>query len=409
MPGGGAKNWCWTLNRRDADDDDDWATVIATTAAAGALDAVGYLVFQVERGENDQREHLQGYVQLKQRCSMSAVKSNVLKSREVHLEVAQGTPAQNKTYCTKDGRVTGPFEFGAIELVQQGRRTDIEEATTLLLAEGMTAVAEQMPATFVRHVRGLRAYQQLMQRRNAPTVRDEVAVAVLVGPTNIGKTWQAMTIDDPEHIYVLPVQNEGALWFDNYEGQRTLIIDDFDPTVIRYRTLLRILDRYRLDVPHKGTYVAAMWQVVIITANHHPSTWYLGLPGVDFYDDGPLERRLELIFTTNTRAQSEGFLSAFFLTFDQYEEDHLATGPEVGPEVAGNTEPQPRDPSHFATDAGAAPDDVLDTWQQEEAMEDAAAQDDSCSDTLDFEEFLTTHGIEMRDDQDYFSEDSVGF
>ncbi len=411
MPNG-AKNWCFTLNRRTGEGDDNWASRIATTAAAGALGDVVYLVFQAERGGDARREHLQGYIQLKKRCTMSAVKSNILKDGEVHLEVARGSPAQNETYCTKDDdRISGPFRFGSIELVQSGRRTDIDDAAELVLAEGMTAVAAAMPGTYIRYHRGLRAYQQLMQRRNAPTVRDEVAVAVLVGPTNIGKTWTAMGLDEPACTYVLPIQNKGNLWFDNYEGQRTLIIDDFDPSVIPYRSLLRILDRYRLDVPVKTNYVPAAWKVVIITANHHPSTWYLGMPGVDFYDAGPLERRLSLIYTTDSREQSAGFVNAFYLTFDSdIPEDHVATEGRGEAEVAGNTEPQPRPRSHVETDAGAAPDEaLLAPFLPEVQMFDAQANDDSCSDTQDFEEFLTTHGIQLHEDQDYFSDDSVGF
>jgi len=400
MPNG-AKNWIFVLNRRDGQDDDAWALVIATTSAAGALGDVGYLIFQVEQGGETSREHLQGYIQLTKRCTLAAVKANIIKSGEVHLEVARGSPQSNETYCSKDeGRIAGPFRFGQLDLTQQGRRSDIDDACALVLSEGMTAVAEQMPSTLVKYHRGLRVYQQLMDRKAAPTVRDPVNVAVLVGPTNVGKTWEAMNLDTPEHTYVLPIQNVGSLWFDGYEGQRTLVIDDFDAETIPYRTLLRVLDRYRIDVPHKGTYVAGKWHSVIITANRHPSTWYLGKPGVDFYEGGPLERRLTLIFQTDTRLRSTGFETAFFLTFAQ--EDHLETEGRSEAEVAGNTEPQLRPPSHVETDDAAAPEAVM----QEPGWE---RDDDSCSDTQDFDEFLATHGITMRDDEDYFSEDSVGF
>ncbi len=401
-----SKNWCFTLNRRAEQDDDQWALVIATTAAAGALGDVGYLIFQVEQGGETAREHLQGYVQLSKRCTLATVKTNILKNGEVHLESARGSPQSNKDYCSKDeGRVAGPFEFGQINLMQQGRRTDIEDACALVLAEGMAAVAEQMPSTLVKYHRGLRVYQQLMERKAAATVRDPVSVAVLVGPTNVGKTWEAMNLDTPEHTYVLPIQNAGSLWFDGYEGQRTLVIDDFDVETIPYRTLLRLLDRYRIDVPHKGTYVAGKWHSVIITANHHPSTWYLGKPGVDFYEGGPLERRLELIYTTDSRPRSAGFETAFFLTFAP--EDHLETDPRSVPEVAGNTEPQLRGSSHVATDDAAAPDDVMQEHGFERDLQDA--QDQGDSDTQDFEAFLVDHGMTLREDEDYFSEDSVGF
>ncbi len=407
MPNG-AKNWCFTLNRRTGQDDDSWALVIATTSAAGALDSVGYLVFQVERGGEVQREHLQGYVQLKKRTTLPAVKANIIKNGEVHLEVARGSPASNKTYCTKDDdRVAGPFEFGSIELVQAGRRTDIEHAAELVLAEGMAAVASAMPATFIRYHRGLQALKLLHDRCNAPTVRSEVAVAVLHGPTNLGKTYAAMTLDAPEHTYVLPIQNKGSLWFDGYRGQRTLVIDDFDPLSVPYRSLLRILDRYRLDTPSKGNYVAADWSTVILTANFHPCTWYAAGAGVDFYDDGPLERRLSLIHAVNSRNDAVAFETVFFLTFAA--EDHITTEGQGEAGVAGNTDAAtPASPGHVATDAAAAPDDVMSEPGDDFYLESFLQREDSATQSYETDDDAEAFQA-FLDDLVCESEDSVGF
>jgi len=337
-----AKNWCWTYNREDGIPDDEWEQMIERFQSLGTVDEVLYLVFQQERGSGTSREHLQGYVQLNRRCTMATVKRDVFMSTSVHLEIARGTPTQNTTYCTKEeGRISGPYEFGTVQ-DGQGHRTDLDAAAQLVLNSGAARVAREMPATYIRYSRGLHSLESELHRSDSDVLRPPVSCAVLWGPTDVGKSHAAVTLDTSEETFIVPIQNSGALWFDGYNGQRTIIFDDFEPKCVPYRTLLRICDRYRLELPVKGGFVVGKWSNVIFTANDPPDQWY---QSEEPYRGGPLERRLGLVLPVFDRNACGLFRASYIMTF--YEEMPLSesTGlaiPNVEPEAAGNTVQQPR-------------------------------------------------------------------
>lgn len=71
-----------------------------------------YLVWQYEM---EGHLHIQGYVYFNDAKTMASVKKRIFKwcGVQAHLEKARGTPAENKTYCTKEEtRVHGPWEQG---------------------------------------------------------------------------------------------------------------------------------------------------------------------------------------------------------------------------------------------------------------------------------------------------------
>lgn len=82
-----------------------------------------YAIVGEETGDEKETEHLQGYVQLSARKYFNAIKK--WWSEEIlaapHIEATKGTPTQNFTYCSKQGKF---WEHG--DRPKQGKRTDIE-------------------------------------------------------------------------------------------------------------------------------------------------------------------------------------------------------------------------------------------------------------------------------------------
>ena len=110
-------------------------------------------------------------------------------------------------------------------------------------------------------------------------------------------------------VYKLNQPSNNSLWFDGYNGEKVLLIDDFSGWV-KYRELLTLLDGYPYRCEMKGGHVWAKWNWVIITSNLDVKNWY------NREDIDPLTRRIseEVIFLRKM---------------------------EQSPEVGGNTIPPP--------------------------------------------------------------------
>lgn len=238
-------------------------------------EGVRYIVGQMERGENG-TEHVQGFVQFEKAMVMNTAKKHI--SNRAHMEVMKGTPAQAAAYCKKeDSRIGGPWELGS--MVSQGQRTDIEGAKRIIEEGGMEALYDQAPELLVKYPRGMSKLQEIATRRKAMRKRLELEVIVLWGPSGSGKTRTVYDTEGLENVYSLNT-NEGKLWFDGYESQRVLLIDEFYGG-IKYGHLLNLLDIYPLRLEVKGGSVWANWTRVYITSNSHPEMWYKGVPDIN--------------------------------------------------------------------------------------------------------------------------------
>ncbi len=229
---------------------------------------VRYCVYQLEEGDSGTL-HYQGYIELFAATILRTVKAII--GGNPHVERRRGTRDEAREYAMKeDTRVDGPWETGTWRSSGVGSRTDLTTACEVVATDGMTACALAHPTTFVKYHRGLGAYQQRVQSVDMPNLRP-VQVILLIGPTGTGKTFDSY--EDYPDCYVKP---DGGSWFDQYEGQETVLIDDFSggesQTPLPY--LLKILDGYRMLLPVKGAFVHKLYSRVILTTNVHPFNWY---------------------------------------------------------------------------------------------------------------------------------------
>ncbi|AHM24972.1 rep protein [Porcine stool-associated circular virus 5] len=90
------------------------------------------------------------------------------------------------------------------------------------------------------------------------------------GETGEGKTRTAVELAEEFELSYW-ITNESLRWFDGYNGQELVIIDDFRQKMITdWNFLLRLLDGYGLSVPVKGGYVAWKPKIIIITTPATP-------------------------------------------------------------------------------------------------------------------------------------------
>ncbi len=225
---------------------------------------VRYCIYQREICPESKKEHFQGYIELYDNKRVRQVKRIL---GECHLEPRRGSRDSARLYCTKEeSAIKGTqVEFGMWreDITRKRKLCDLLKQPEMTLDDLIAIV----PHEYCRYHRGM---EKLFMRRAAAKAKEfrTVIVDVYVGPTGSGKTKKASEFADH---YFMPASD--TLWFDGYEGQKVLVIDDFYGN-IKYGIFLRMLDGYELQMPIKGGFVWAQWVHVIITSNAEPKDWY---------------------------------------------------------------------------------------------------------------------------------------
>lgn len=213
---------------------------------------------------------------------------------EAHLEVAR-SPEAVKEYCSKDETKDSSVE--AIEHGEfppgptRGKRTDLSR-TVDSLRNGLriSEIAQSFPETYVRNYRGLERLRGFYQA----TRGDKPTVEIHWGITGSGKTRQVYDRFDRDEIFA---KDPDSLWWDGYDGQECILIDDYygpgpHGAGLTYASLLRICDRYPFRGQYKGGFVdiAATTTHIIFTSNQDPNLWF-----GQWHDNSAFFRRVDKI------------------------------------------------------------------------------------------------------------------
>lgn len=247
---------------------------------------VKYSIWQMEKGTNG-TIHYQGYVVFKGNQRFRAVKAMIPRA---HWEVRRGTHEQARDYCSKqDSRLAGPYEFG--EHGQQGKRSDllsIKQAVDSGLNEKQIATNDDLFPQWLKYHTGVTRYMMLKghNHRNFQT-----KALVLWGPPGTGKSSWARDFCETNgysSYWLVKAAVNQTLFWDGYDGQDVVILDEFGRGFIPRDTACRLVDRYPFSVQHKGGSKDFTSKFVIFISNDDPITWWSGIGGL-----GPMARRLE--------------------------------------------------------------------------------------------------------------------
>jgi len=226
-----------------------------------------FIVVQLERCPETDRLHWQGFVSLTKQRTRSKLQS---KFPGLHCERRKGSVHDAIAYCEKqDTRVAGPYRDGDIPV--QGKRTDIEQARELLLAGASELeIADANFGLWCRNRRSFSAYRNLVwEQRRAKTYS-----LVYWGTAGTGKTRAVYDTYGFDRVYDLPRPNGGSVWFDGLSpGHDVLLLDDFYGW-LPLHLLLKLMDRYPLQVPTKGGMVNFNVKYLYITSNKPWTEWY---------------------------------------------------------------------------------------------------------------------------------------
>lgn len=257
--------WCFTLNNYA---ETDLPSILKWNAR--------YLVVGSEVSETG-TPHLQGFVIFKKNYRMAGLKKLL---PTAHWELARGNSTQAAEYCKKDGDFK---EIGILS--QQGKRTDLENACVLIKeTNSLKAVAEEYPTTVVKYGRGLRDYMLLI---NEPYEHTSTRGIWIYGPPGTGKSHCARHFDP--NAYLKPQSK----WWDGYNGEATVILDDLDTGVLGHH--LKIWsDKWACTGETKGGTVNLQHRLFVVTSNYSIDELF-----EDFNMREALARRFKTIFKSN--------------------------------------------------------------------------------------------------------------
>lgn len=274
-----AKNFVFT-KQATLDEQDNWLTFLNMQGPFPdpfnwhSNENVKYVVYQIERAPTTGRLHVQGLICFKKSVRLTGAKA-VIKDNP-HVEKCHSTK-DAITYCKKaETRVAGPWEHGEPP-TNQGKRNDLESIYKDIVAGKRIADMVEADPTITKWERHMKMMKMVSGEKLSNRVNQQVKVYVFYGGTGLGKTYSAIFLmDDPNNVFKMDPPGKGQpLWFDAYDGQRTIVFDEFEgDNFCDMRTLNGLLDVYKKRIPVKGSFNWALWTTVIICSNTPPRAWY---------------------------------------------------------------------------------------------------------------------------------------
>lgn len=265
-----ARNFMGTYHLTHSEEEDErWLAYFSDEFEFRKPTVVSYAIFGFEFGELGTTPHIQYAIGFNNpRTLINAKKCMEFyfgMTDEVHVEITR-FPACVYNYCKKE------LQFKEIgQFRRQGHRTDLDVLHRMIsTGASELEIYEENPGQYFRNYRAINRARFLYKKKSIPMIRP-LHVTWIYGPAGFGKTWRAIN-EAPTEPFILSKGNTGV-WFDGYDGEKTLIIDEMSGW-IPYELLLRMLDKYKLQCDVKGGMVWAEWNHVIVTSNKHPLQVY---------------------------------------------------------------------------------------------------------------------------------------
>lgn len=236
-------------------------------------------------------EHWQIYVEHTSPIAFKTLRNLFPKG---HFEPRRADRSACVRYVSKaDTRVDGPF--GSIDPndvdAKPGARSDLDDLRQLVLAgRSIESIMLNEPRA-LRYEHNLASLAFHLQRRKSRSSFREIHAEYLWGATGVGKThsvYERFGFENLHHVsdYQHP--------FDNYDGHKILFLDEFMSS-LSWSLILRVLDKYPLELPARYHNRPAMFDTVIVAANVPLDRQYSKVKKHDPARWAALERRFSVV------------------------------------------------------------------------------------------------------------------
>lgn len=246
--------WSFTLNNYTEEDCKQMCVLAKLTNLMVVSEEIG----------GSGNPHLQGSVIWKSAMRFDAVRERF--DNRAHVEPTSAEDA-SATYCAK----LGGRNVVCVDNRSPGKRKDLEDIKEAV-EEGMRA--SEFARKKARGLQAALAYERMYAMMKLDICsREANRVTWIWGLSGLGKTRWVEDQFPMQDIYRKPP----GKWWDNYRGEPVILMDDFRPTWFSFDELLRILDRYPLQVQYKGGSCYLQPAQIFITHTLSPEDAYSGL------------------------------------------------------------------------------------------------------------------------------------
>lgn len=293
------KYWCFTVNGEEPQVQNFYDTLEKPELAE-------YLIVGLERGSQDGRLHLQGYVQLARKMRLNTIKSWGGMWAVCHLEPQKAKDnKQARDYCMKDGTFK---ELGEFFGTTQGKRTDILVAQEAInngatwadmMRDHFSVMARH--SNFIRQAIALRD-QVTVETQLQASLRDAVLrpwqqqlLTMVQGDAhprevvwmwetrgNVGKSWMAKYLSVMEDALVLEPGRKMDLAYIYSQNQKRITIFDLartaapdpesrnSPLDVIYSVMESLKNGYLISTKYESRMLHFPVPHVIVFANFEP-------------------------------------------------------------------------------------------------------------------------------------------
>jgi len=264
------RNWLCTLNNPEASGETYLKGLYEHTGAT-------YVCGQLEKG-SEGTPHLQFFVNFQKTARISKITGY---DKRVHCEAVKVNNGAD-TYCMKtDTRVEGPWEFG-----ERPHKRNSKVDWDLIKAQAQSGDLDSIPGQiFVTHYPKLKQIAKDYMRLPEPT--PHLKGIWFVGQSGCGKSKLARE-RYPDHY-----PKTCNKWWDGYQGQQAVIMDDFDPKIAQVMGSQKLkvwTDHYPSILETKGGGVAALYKWFIVTSQYSIEECF-----PDPEDQEALKRRFKVV------------------------------------------------------------------------------------------------------------------
>jgi hypothetical protein len=281
---------------------------------------------QIEIAPTTSRRHLQGYFETKDAITFSAAKK-LFESpfcHTLHIAAARKSGIGNVTYCSKSAtRVPDipPLTWGTMGQVAAGRppriadnsqkreREDTNDDTadakskkpstmsdiSCLLYDGIllskiefgmeySEWREQHPDWQATVTRNRKQFLSTEAAHRDNVIDRNIAIRyvyceAIYGEPGTGKSTMIAARWTAKEVWRMVISNANGsnVWFDGYEGQPVIVVDDYDDWLPPHY-LMQLADGQPLRLPIKGGSVRAVHVHLVVISNKHPRDWCTHAP-----------------------------------------------------------------------------------------------------------------------------------